>query len=66
MLKLLIIGECTAEPYIDASLTYISEVDPMWESDLLTLVLNPRGGRLQTQLPQWCALLTVSRNSRKG
>ncbi|MCF2053807.1 IncHI-type conjugal transfer protein TrhU, partial [Escherichia coli] len=41
MLKLLIIGECTAEPYIDASLTYISEVDPMWESDLLTLVLNP-------------------------
>jgi hypothetical protein len=41
MLKLLIIGECTAEPYVDASLTYISEVDPMWESDLLTLVLNP-------------------------
>nr|UGK56174.1 hypothetical protein [Escherichia coli]UGK56565.1 hypothetical protein [Escherichia coli] len=41
MLKLLVIGECTAEPYVDASLTYISEVDPMWESDLLTLVLNP-------------------------
>ena len=27
--------------YIDPSLTYIDEVDPLWENDLLTLVLNP-------------------------
>jgi conjugal transfer pilus assembly protein TraU len=59
MLKLLIMGDCTAEPYIDPSLTYISEVDPLWENDLLTLVLNPEAVVLQILLLQCGAQLTV-------
>ena len=56
MLKLLVIGECTAEPYIDASLTYISEVDPLWEDDLLTLVLNPEAVVFANPIASmWCA-----------
>ncbi|MBS2720271.1 TraU family protein, partial [Klebsiella pneumoniae] len=56
MLKLLIMGDCTAEPYIDPSLTYISEVDPLWENDLLTLVLNPEAVVFANPIASmWCA-----------
>jgi conjugal transfer pilus assembly protein TraU len=40
MLGMLAFPSCT-DGYIDMDLLYISEIDPLWNNDLLSLVLNP-------------------------
>jgi conjugal transfer pilus assembly protein TraU len=41
MLEMLVLPSCYADSYIDFDLMYLSEVDPLWSNDLLSLVLNP-------------------------
>ncbi len=52
--------------YVDASLTYISEVDPMWESDCWRSCWTPKLWYLQTLLPQWVCSRLRGSDSREG
>ncbi|AGP79864.1 type IV conjugative transfer system protein TraU (plasmid) [Alteromonas mediterranea 615] len=40
MLGMLIMPNCS-DGYVDMDLLYLSEVDPLWQSDMLSLILNP-------------------------
>lgn len=40
MLGMMLLPDCS-DGYVDMDLLYISEVDPLWNNDMLTLVLNP-------------------------
>ena len=40
MLGMLAFPSCT-DGYVDMDLLYISEIDPLWNNDLLSLILNP-------------------------
>lgn len=40
MLSLIAIPSCT-DGYVDMDLMYISEIDPLWNNEMLSLILNP-------------------------
>jgi conjugal transfer pilus assembly protein TraU len=54
MLSMLAFPSCT-DGYIDMDLMYISEVDPLWNDDLLSLILNPEAIIFANPLARlWC------------
>lgn len=60
MLGMFLLPDCT-DGYVDLDLLYLSEIDPMWNNDLLTLVLNPEAIIFSTPAAfGWCALDCVT------
>lgn len=41
MLELMLTAECNPDQFVDMELQYISEVDPMWNDNLLSAILTP-------------------------
>lgn len=41
MLELLLLPDCNPDGLIDFDLMYLSEIDPLWNNDLLSILLNP-------------------------
>ena len=55
MLGMLLLPDCT-DGYVDFDLLYLSEVDPLWNNDMLTLMLNPEAIIFSTPMAYaWCA-----------
>ena len=55
MLGMMLLPDCTSG-YVDFDLMYISEIDPLWNNDLLTLLLNPEAIIYSTPAAfAWCA-----------
>ncbi|WP_240224728.1 TraU family protein [Rheinheimera hassiensis] len=55
MLGMLMLPDCS-DGYIDMDLLYVSEVDPLWNNDLLSLVLNPESIIFANPAAMaWCA-----------
>jgi conjugal transfer pilus assembly protein TraU len=55
MLGMMLLPDCTSG-YVDFDLLYISEIDPLWNNDLLTLLLNPEAVIFSTPAAYaWCA-----------
>lgn len=69
MIGMLLIPDCT-DGYVDMDLLYLSEVDPLWNNDLLTLVLNPEAIIFSTPAAfAWCAtdcVLTTMDDQRES
>ena len=55
MVSMLLLPDCTSG-YIDFDLLYVSEIDPLWNDDILTLLLNPEAIIFSTPATYaWCA-----------
>ncbi len=55
MLSMMLLPDCS-DGYVDFDLMYISEIDPMWNDDILSLLLNPEAVIFSTPLAYaWCA-----------
>lgn len=55
MLGMMLLPDCSSG-YVDFDLMYISEIDPLWNNDLLTLLLNPEAIIFSTPATfAWCA-----------
>lgn len=69
MLGMLALPDCT-DGYVDMDLLYISEIDPLWNNDLLSLVLNPEAIIFANPVAKaWCAMdcaLTTADDQREG
>ena len=56
MLNLLLIPDCAGDSYVDLDLLSVTEIDPMWSSDLLSFLLNPESVVFANPLTlAWCA-----------
>ncbi len=68
MLEMMVLPGCSDE-YIDMDLLYVSEIDPMWNDDILSLLLNPEAIIFSTPLAfAWCAIdcaLTTAGNQQE-
>lgn len=69
MIGMMLIPDCT-DGYVDLDLLYLSEIDPLWNNDLLTLVLNPEAIIFSTPAAfAWCAadcVLTTMDDQRES
>lgn len=69
MLDMLVLPGCT-DGYIDFDLMYISEIDPLWNNDLLALVLNPEAIIFANPAAKaWCSIdcaLTTADNQKEA
>jgi conjugal transfer pilus assembly protein TraU len=66
MLGMLAFPSCT-DGYIDMDLLYISEIDPLWNNDLLSLILNPEAIIFANPVAKlWCMqdCLTTTANAQ--
>lgn len=66
MLGMLAFPSCT-DGYVDMDLLYISEIDPLWNNDLLSLVLNPEAIIFANPVAKlWCMqdCLTTTANQQ--
>jgi len=66
MLGMLAFPSCT-DGYVDMDLLYISEVDPLWNNDLLSLILNPEAIIFANPIAKaWCIqdCLTTTANNQ--
>lgn len=55
MLGMMLLPDCT-DGYVDMDLLYISEVDPLWNNDMLSLLLNPEAIIFANPAAKaWCA-----------
>lgn len=55
MIGMMLLPDC-GTGYVDMDLLYISEIDPMWNNDLLSLVLNPEAIIFSTPIARaWCS-----------
>lgn len=68
MLGMLLLPDCSSG-YVDFDLMYLSEIDPMWNNDLLTLLLNPEAIIFSTPAAfAWCAadcIMTTADNQKE-
>lgn len=56
MLGMFLLPDCT-DGYVDMDLLYVSELDPLWNNDILNLVLSPESIIFSTPAAfAWCAL----------
>lgn len=55
MLGMMLLPDCS-DGYVDMDLLYISEVDPLWNNDMLSLLLNPEAIIFANPAAKaWCA-----------
>ncbi|MAA92980.1 MAG: plasmid transfer protein [Rheinheimera sp.] len=68
MLGMMLLPDCTSG-YVDFDLMYMSEIDPMHNNDLLTLLLNPEAVIFSTPAAfAWCAadcVMTTADNQKE-
>ena len=68
MLGMLLLPDCSSG-YVDMDLMYISEIDPLWNNSLLSLILNPEAILFATPMAKaWCAkdcILTTAGNQKE-
>jgi conjugal transfer pilus assembly protein TraU len=67
MIGMMLLPDCTSG-YVDFDLMYLSEIDPMWNNDLLTLLLNPEAIIFSTPAAfGWCAAdcITTTADNQK-
>ena len=60
MLGMMLLPDCTSG-YVDFDLMYLSEIDPLWNNDILALLLNPEAIIYSTPAAYaWCAADCIS------
>lgn len=60
MLGMMLLPDCT-DGYVDMDLLYISEIDPLWNNDMLSLILSPESIIFANPAAKaWCAADCVS------
>lgn len=70
MLELLILPDCMADDIIDFDLLYLSELDPTWNDDMLSILLNPEAALFGSPAAlAWCSadcVMTTADNQSEG